>query len=54
MFWVRRRLHGVYIDTEPGVLSRQEKETIDAIVKSSEYALSIVVVGVRETDRGTR
>lgn len=34
------------VDTERGMLSRQEKETIDAIVKASEYALSIVVVGV--------
>ncbi|KAI3919050.1 hypothetical protein MKW98_016603 [Papaver atlanticum] len=33
-------------DTEIGLLSRQEQETIDAIVKASEYPLSIVLVGV--------
>ncbi|MCL7037491.1 hypothetical protein MKW94_010059 [Papaver nudicaule] len=33
-------------DTEVGDLSRQEQETIDAIVKASAYPLSIVLVGV--------
>ncbi|XP_026432620.1 E3 ubiquitin-protein ligase RGLG1-like isoform X2 [Papaver somniferum] len=33
-------------DTEIGQLSRQEQETIDAIVKASKYPLSIVLVGV--------
>ncbi|MCL7038724.1 hypothetical protein MKW94_011597 [Papaver nudicaule] len=33
-------------DTETGQLSQQEQETIDAIVKASEYPLSIVLVGV--------
>ncbi|OIV97498.1 hypothetical protein TanjilG_11022 [Lupinus angustifolius] len=34
------------IDTQHGHLSPQEKKTIDAIVKASEYPLSIVLVGV--------
>ncbi|XP_052728987.1 E3 ubiquitin-protein ligase RGLG5 isoform X4 [Vigna angularis] len=34
------------VDTEHGNLSPQEKNTIDAIVKASEYPLSIVLVGV--------
>ncbi|KAI5384586.1 E3 ubiquitin-protein ligase RGLG5 [Lathyrus oleraceus] len=34
------------VDTENGKLSSQEKKTIDAIVKASEYPLSIVLVGV--------
>ncbi|KAM6570155.1 hypothetical protein CsatB_018140 [Cannabis sativa] len=34
------------IDTERGELSPQEKKTIDAIVKASEYPLSIILVGV--------
>nr|POE86228.1 e3 ubiquitin-protein ligase rglg1 [Quercus suber] len=34
------------VDTERGDLSPQEKKTIDAIVKASEYPLSIVLVGV--------
>ncbi|KAK7387542.1 hypothetical protein VNO78_28425 [Psophocarpus tetragonolobus] len=34
------------IDTQHGNLSPQEKNTIDAIVKASEYPLSIVLVGV--------
>ncbi|XP_029127312.1 E3 ubiquitin-protein ligase RGLG5 isoform X2 [Cajanus cajan] len=34
------------VDTEHGQLSPQEKKTIDAIVKASEYPLSIVLVGV--------
>ncbi|KAJ8758863.1 hypothetical protein K2173_002642 [Erythroxylum novogranatense] len=34
------------IDTLHGQLSPQEKKTIDAIVKASEYPLSIVLVGV--------
>ncbi|XP_014518707.1 E3 ubiquitin-protein ligase RGLG5 isoform X2 [Vigna radiata var. radiata] len=34
------------VDTENGNLSPQEKNTIDAIVKASEYPLSIVLVGV--------
>ncbi|KAI3962223.1 hypothetical protein MKX01_030773 [Papaver californicum] len=33
-------------DTEVGQLSPQEQETMDAIVKASEYPLSIVLVGV--------
>ncbi|KAK4762488.1 hypothetical protein SAY86_008256 [Trapa natans] len=33
-------------DTETGRLSSQEKRTVDAIVKASEYPLSIVLVGV--------
>ncbi|CAA3030536.1 E3 ubiquitin- ligase RGLG2-like [Olea europaea subsp. europaea] len=33
-------------DTPRGQLSRQEQKTIDAIVKASDYPLSIVVVGV--------
>nr|POE54805.1 e3 ubiquitin-protein ligase rglg1 [Quercus suber] len=34
------------VDTERGDLSPQEKKTVDAIVKASEYPLSIVLVGV--------
>lgn len=34
------------VDTALGKLSPQEQETIDAIVEASEYALSIVLVGV--------
>ncbi|OMO81583.1 von Willebrand factor, type A [Corchorus olitorius] len=34
------------VDTERGHLSPQEQKTIDAIVKASEYPLSIVLVGV--------
>ncbi|KAJ1268992.1 hypothetical protein BS78_07G175900 [Paspalum vaginatum] len=34
------------VETGSGNLSPQEKETIDAIVKASEYPLSIVLVGV--------
>ncbi|XP_061362149.1 E3 ubiquitin-protein ligase RGLG2-like [Gastrolobium bilobum] len=34
------------VDTEHGQLSSQEKKTVEAIVKASEYPLSIVVVGV--------
>ncbi|KAL2346972.1 hypothetical protein Fmac_000972 [Flemingia macrophylla] len=34
------------VDTEHGQLSAQEKKTVDAIVKASEYPLSIVLVGV--------
>lgn len=34
------------VDTGHGQLSPQEKKTVDAIVKASEYPLSIVVVGV--------
>ncbi|MED6168269.1 E3 ubiquitin-protein ligase rglg2 [Stylosanthes scabra] len=34
------------VDTERGQLSPQEQKTIDAIVKASEYPLSIVLVGV--------
>ncbi|XP_027336282.1 E3 ubiquitin-protein ligase RGLG5 isoform X2 [Abrus precatorius] len=34
------------IDTQHGHLSPQEQKTIDAIVKASEYPLSIVLVGV--------
>ncbi|GAA0138614.1 calcium-binding protein [Lithospermum erythrorhizon] len=34
------------VDTERGQLSPQERKTVDAIVKASEYPLSIVLVGV--------
>ncbi|EXB82482.1 E3 ubiquitin-protein ligase RGLG2 [Morus notabilis] len=34
------------VDTRNGYLSPQEQNTIDAIVKASEYPLSIIVVGV--------
>ncbi|CAJ1938208.1 unnamed protein product [Sphenostylis stenocarpa] len=34
------------VDTQHGQLSPQEQKTIDAIVKASEYPLSIVLVGV--------
>ncbi|KAF3438665.1 hypothetical protein FNV43_RR21429 [Rhamnella rubrinervis] len=34
------------IDTERGQLSPQEKKTVEAIVKASDYPLSIIVVGV--------
>ncbi|KAL5998241.1 hypothetical protein ACLOJK_009179 [Asimina triloba] len=34
------------VDTKSGELSPQEQRTIDAIVKASEYPLSIIVVGV--------
>ncbi|KAF7834472.1 E3 ubiquitin-protein ligase RGLG5 isoform X1 [Senna tora] len=34
------------VDTQNGQLSPQEQKTIDAIVKASEYPLSIVLVGV--------
>ncbi|KAJ9677928.1 hypothetical protein PVL29_022734 [Vitis rotundifolia] len=34
------------VDTEHGQLSPQEKRTVDAIVKASEYPLSIILVGV--------
>ncbi|KAF3796817.1 E3 ubiquitin-protein ligase [Nymphaea thermarum] len=34
------------VDTESGHLSPQEQDTVNAIVKASEYALSIVLVGV--------
>ncbi|KAK9276803.1 hypothetical protein L1049_006339 [Liquidambar formosana] len=33
-------------DTKPGQLSPQEQKTIDAIVRASEYPLSIILVGV--------
>ncbi|KAK6922299.1 hypothetical protein RJ641_012806 [Dillenia turbinata] len=33
-------------DTEPGRLSPQEQKTVDAIVKASQYPLSIILVGV--------
>lgn len=34
------------VDTEHGAVSPQEQQTIDAIVRASEYPLSIVLVGV--------
>ncbi|XP_051145370.1 E3 ubiquitin-protein ligase RGLG1-like [Andrographis paniculata] len=34
------------VDTPRGQLSQQEKKTVDAIVRASDYPLSIVVVGV--------
>ncbi|GAV83961.1 Copine domain-containing protein/zf-C3HC4_3 domain-containing protein [Cephalotus follicularis] len=34
------------VDTEHGHLSPQEKKTVEAIVKASEYPLSIILVGV--------
>ncbi|XP_078163183.1 E3 ubiquitin-protein ligase RGLG2-like [Carex rostrata] len=34
------------VDMEPGQLSPQERDTINAIVKASQYPLSIVLVGV--------
>lgn len=34
------------VDTESGQLSTQERRTVDAIVKASEYPLSIILVGV--------
>ncbi|KAK9073570.1 hypothetical protein SSX86_007894 [Deinandra increscens subsp. villosa] len=34
------------VDTEHGQLSQQERRTVEAIVKASEYPLSIVLVGV--------
>uniref|UniRef100_A0A6N2K3V8 RING-type domain-containing protein n=1 Tax=Salix viminalis TaxID=40686 RepID=A0A6N2K3V8_SALVM len=34
------------VDTERGQLSPQEKRTVEAIVKASEYPLSIILVGV--------
>ncbi|GJP49157.1 hypothetical protein CLOM_g8407 [Closterium sp. NIES-68] len=34
------------VDTPPGVFSKQEQDTVDAIVAASNYALSIVMVGV--------
>ncbi|KHG28565.1 E3 ubiquitin-protein ligase RGLG2 [Gossypium arboreum] len=34
------------VDTERGQLSPQEKKTVEAIVKASEYPLSIILVGV--------
>ncbi|KAI3737376.1 hypothetical protein L2E82_27376 [Cichorium intybus] len=34
------------VDTDQGQLSQQERRTVDAIVKASEYPLSIVLVGV--------
>lgn len=34
------------VDTDRGQLSPQEQKTIDAIVKASEYPLSIILVGV--------
>lgn len=34
------------VDTEHGQLSPQEKRTVEAIVKASEYPLSIILVGV--------
>ncbi|KAL1568317.1 E3 ubiquitin-protein ligase rglg2 [Salvia divinorum] len=34
------------VDTDRGHLSPQEKKTVDAIVKASEYPLSIILVGV--------
>ncbi|KAL8465647.1 hypothetical protein ACS0TY_034938 [Phlomoides rotata] len=34
------------VDTHNGQLSPQEKKTVDAIVKASEYPLSIILVGV--------
>ncbi|KAK1363210.1 RING-type E3 ubiquitin transferase [Heracleum sosnowskyi] len=34
------------VDTERGQLSPQERKTVEAIVKASEYPLSIIVVGV--------
>ncbi|BAT79445.1 E3 ubiquitin-protein ligase RGLG2-like [Vigna umbellata] len=34
------------VDTEHGQLSAQEKKTVEAIVKASEYPLSIILVGV--------
>ncbi|KAK1393724.1 hypothetical protein POM88_012780 [Heracleum sosnowskyi] len=34
------------VDTERGQLSPQERKTVEAIVKASEYPLSIILVGV--------
>lgn len=34
------------VDTEHGQLSQQERRTVEAIVKASEYPLSIILVGV--------
>lgn len=34
------------VDTERGHLSQQERKTVEAIVKASEYPLSIILVGV--------
>ncbi|WOG94144.1 hypothetical protein DCAR_0313437 [Daucus carota subsp. sativus] len=34
------------VDTEHGQLSHQERKTVEAIVKASEYPLSIILVGV--------
>ncbi|PIA64487.1 hypothetical protein AQUCO_00100161v1 [Aquilegia coerulea] len=34
------------VDTERGQLSQQEQKTVEAIVKASEYPLSIILVGV--------
>ncbi|XP_071702092.1 E3 ubiquitin-protein ligase RGLG2-like [Rutidosis leptorrhynchoides] len=34
------------VDTEHGHLSQQERKTVEAIVKASEYPLSIILVGV--------
>ncbi|KMZ59905.1 putative Copine [Zostera marina] len=34
------------VDTGPGILSIQEQKTVDAIVRASQYPLSIVLVGV--------
>ncbi|KVH98995.1 Copine [Cynara cardunculus var. scolymus] len=34
------------VDTERGQLSQQERKTVEAIVKASEYPLSIILVGV--------
>ncbi|KAL8118321.1 hypothetical protein AgCh_016018 [Apium graveolens] len=34
------------VDTERGQLSHQDRKTVEAIVKASEYPLSIILVGV--------
>ncbi|KAM0000439.1 putative copine [Helianthus debilis subsp. tardiflorus] len=34
------------VDTEYGQLSVQERKTVDAIVRASDYPLSIILVGV--------